>query len=229
VRRTPIWAKRVAAVSGQTLELCPPLGPIRPRNRALARQLCRSLFLVIRAREGREESDKIVDIILGQRERLYVFVEIGVLQAVAFVVMVDHSPKRLLRTIVKIRSGHQHVAYVRRLERSRRHSDGHVSARPLSHHQEGNDSGGIARLDELLGLSRQRDDIVPDDTDADVVKVVIREEGDVPLGFRQRVTFIATRLAVKELPAVLGRFVDGVIPPAMKRSKGESNDSCVRS
>ena len=42
----------------------------------------------------------------------------------------------------------------------------------------------IARLDELLGLARQRDDVVSDDADADVVKVVVREDRDVPLGIR---------------------------------------------
>jgi hypothetical protein len=52
---------------------------------------------------------------------------------------------------------------------------------------------------------------VPDDADADVVKVVIREERDVPLGVRQRMTFIAAGLGVEELSATLGRFIDRVL------------------
>src|SRR5207249_8746000 len=84
---------------------------------ALARQFRFSLFLVVRARERRHESDEIVDITLGQSERLDVFVEIRILQTVAFVVMIDHIPKRLLRTVVKVRPRHQHVAYVRCFKR----------------------------------------------------------------------------------------------------------------
>ena len=38
------------------------------------------------------------------------------MQTVAFVIVVDHVPKGLLRAIVKIRPGHQHVSDVRRLK-----------------------------------------------------------------------------------------------------------------
>src|SRR5260370_19449355 len=91
---------------------CVPLGPICPGECALARQLDCSLFFVIRARERRAESNEIVDITFSQGERLDIFVKIRILQAVAFVVVADHVPKRLLRTIVKVRRGPKHVAYV---------------------------------------------------------------------------------------------------------------------
>src|SRR4051812_43552786 len=88
------------------------LGPSCPGECALTRQFRLSLFLVARTRERRHEGNEIVDITLRQSEWLDVLVEIRILQAVAFVVMIDHIPKRLLRTVVKVRSRHQHVAYV---------------------------------------------------------------------------------------------------------------------
>ena len=44
------------------------------------------------------------------------------------------------------------------------------------------DGRRIARINQLLRLARQRDDIVSDDADADVMKVIVRKERDVPLG-----------------------------------------------
>ena len=72
------------------------------------------------------------------------------------------------------------------------------------------DGRRIACLDELLGLARQCDDVVSDDADANVVKVVVDKVRDVQCGFRQRMAFIATTAGVKELPAALGRFIDRV-------------------
>ena len=46
------------------------------------------------------------------------------------------------------------------------------------------DGRRITRADELLGLAGQRDDVVSNDADPDVVKVVVREVGDVPLVLR---------------------------------------------
>src|SRR5260370_13998524 len=73
------------------------------------------------------------------------------------------------------------------------------------------DGRRIARLDELLGLARQRDDVVSDNTDADVMKIVVSEDRDVPLGIRQRMTFIAAGLSVEECPTGLGGVVNGVL------------------
>jgi hypothetical protein len=56
------------------------------------RQLCNPPFSVLRARKRCQKGDEIVDFQLGQRKRLDVFVEIGVLQPVALVVVVDNVP-----------------------------------------------------------------------------------------------------------------------------------------
>src|SRR5229473_4875678 len=68
----------------------------------------------------------------------------------------------------------------------------------------------IPRVDELHGLARQRDNVVSDNADADVVKVVVREVGDVPLGFHQRMALVAAATSVEDLPATLGRVINCV-------------------
>jgi hypothetical protein len=69
----------------------------------------------------------------------------------------------------------------------------------------------MTRVDELPSLTRQGDDIVSDDADADVVKVIVYKGGDVSLLFRERMAFIAAGLSVEQLPAALCRIVDGII------------------
>ena len=49
------------------------------------------------------------------------------------------------------------------------------------------------------------------DADANVVKVVVQEVGDVSFGIRQCVAFITEGLAVEELPAAPGSIIDGVL------------------
>jgi hypothetical protein len=91
---------------------CVALRPVRARNLALPSQLFGPLFPILRARQRREEGDEIVDLGFSQGEGLDVFVEIRVLQTVALVVVVNDIPQRLLRAAMKIRSGHQDVAYI---------------------------------------------------------------------------------------------------------------------
>src|SRR5258708_39982870 len=56
-----------------------------PRERSLARQLLDPEFLVVRARQRREKGNHVVDIFLGQSQRLDVLVEIGIVQSIALV------------------------------------------------------------------------------------------------------------------------------------------------
>src|SRR5207248_6551886 len=55
------------------------------------------------------------------------------------------------------------------------------------------DGRRVTRRDKPFGFEGQRGNLMPDDADANVVKVIVDEVGDVPLGFRQCVTFIAKR------------------------------------
>jgi hypothetical protein len=55
------------------------------------------------------------------------------------------------------------------------------------------------------------------------------EQRDISPGAHQRVTFVAAGSAIEEIPATLSGCVDGILAPAMKRSKGELNEIGVRS
>ena len=61
-----------------------------------------------------------------------------------------------------------------------------------------------------LGLPRQRGYVMPEDTDANVVKVVIHEEGYVPLIVRQSMAEVATGFGIEQFPTAFGRVADGV-------------------
>src|ERR1700693_348257 len=88
-----------------------------------------------------------------------------------------------------------------------------IKKRPSAEKSDGSaiDSFGMARIDQLLGLTREGDDIVSDDADADVMKLVVGEGGHVPLIFRQGVAFIAASLGVEQIPTVLCRGIDCVL------------------
>jgi len=61
-----------------------------------------------------------------------------------------------------------------------------------------------------LCLPRQRGDMMPEDSDADVMELVIGEDGYISLIFRQSVAQVAPGLGVEQLPTTFGRIVDGV-------------------
>src|SRR5260370_35083011 len=112
LRARPPWLGRLRAKSPRRVAL----RPVRPGELALACQLPDPQILVVRTRQRREERDEIVDISLGEGKWLNILVEIRILQAITLVVLCTDAPKRLLRTVVKVRSCHQHVAQVRSLE-----------------------------------------------------------------------------------------------------------------
>ena len=109
------------------------------------------------------------------------------MQPVALVVVIDDIPKRRLRAVVKVRSGDQDIADVRCLE------GGNVGLfladqKPAEGREVGLNGGAIYGLrltgvDQLLGLTREGDDIVSDDADADVVKLIVGEGSHVSLIF----------------------------------------------
>jgi hypothetical protein len=79
------------------------LRPLRQRDLTLTCQLFGTLVSIVGARERCEEVNEIVDTLFRQGEGLDVLVEIGIMQPVALVVVVDDIPQRLLRAVVKIR------------------------------------------------------------------------------------------------------------------------------
>jgi hypothetical protein len=66
------------------------------------------------------------------------------------------------------------------------------------------------------------------DTYADVVKIVVREIGGVPLFFAESVAFVAAGTRIEKLPAMFGGIVDGVLVADDEMVNGESNENCVR-
>ena len=116
---------------------------------------------------------------------------------------------------MKVRPRQQQVAQVRRLERGGiglfLGNEEASERRQVRLDGRAIDGRLIARIEELFGLDGQRGNIMPDDADADVVKVVIDEVGDVALLLGQRVALIAAGLRVEKLPAASGRVIDGVL------------------
>ena len=72
--------------------------------------------MIIRARQRCYEGDDVIDIPLGQGERLDILIEIGILQPVALVVVIHDVPECQLRAVVKIRTCNQYVSQIWRLE-----------------------------------------------------------------------------------------------------------------
>jgi hypothetical protein len=62
----------------------------------------------------------------------------------------------------------------------------------------------------MLSLLRQGADTMPEDSNPDIVKIVIGEDGDIPMIVRQRMAEIATRLGIEQFPTALGRVADGI-------------------
>src|SRR5579862_2832848 len=120
-------------------------------------------------------------------------------------------PEGLLRPVVKIGSGHEYVAQPWGLERGGigllLRDEEATERRHVGLNRRTIDGGRITRVDELFGPARQRDDVVADDADADVVKVVVHEERGVPLFLRQRVALVVAATGVEEIPAALGGLV----------------------
>src|ERR1700747_3195479 len=61
-----------------------------------------------------------------------------------------------------------------------------------------------------LCLLRQGAYVMPEDADANVVKIVIHKEGCIELIVRQSVAEVATSLTVEQFPTALGQIADGV-------------------
>ena len=89
---------------------------------------------------------------------------------------------------MKVRPCHQYVAYVRCLEGSNiglfLGDQKAAEGREVRCNGGAIDSFRMTRVDELLSLTRERNDIVSEDADADIVKVIVRKGSDVSLLFR---------------------------------------------
>src|SRR5882724_875899 len=187
-------------------------GTVRPGQRTLASELLRSLCPVDVARERGHECDEVFELAFLEPERLDVLIEPGVLRAGSLVVVVEDVPERLVRPVVEVRSGDQDVPQARRLERrdvglllgdEKAAQRAHVGPdrRPVH-------IGRVAGIDQLLRLPRERDHVMADDEDADVVEVVVLEVGQIGRLVGKRVALVAAGPIVEERPPALGGVVD---------------------
>ena len=51
---------------------------------------------------------------------------------------------------------------------------------------------------------------MPEDSDTNVMKIVVDEEGCIPLIFRQGMAELTTGLGIEQFPTAFGRIADGV-------------------
>ena len=105
MRNRPLGASEDGQLGARRLRTEGPcritLRPLCRRELPLSRQLFDPPFSVLGARQRREKSNEVVDILFGQGEWLDFLVEMGVMQTGALVVVVDDIPECLLRAVVK--------------------------------------------------------------------------------------------------------------------------------
>jgi hypothetical protein len=60
-----------------------------------------------------------------------------------------------------------------------------------------------------LGLPRRLEDIMPEDSDPNVVKIIIHEKSLVPLIVRQGMAFVTAGLGIEQFQTAFGGVADG--------------------
>src|SRR4051812_25929083 len=118
---------------------------------------------------------------------------------------------------MKIRRRKQRVSQARRLERSDAHfllSDQKTSDyRRVALNGRYINVADLTRVDLLLRLTCQRNHVVSNDANADVVKLSVVKECGVALFFCERMAFITAGFGVEKLPASLSGLADCVPVP----------------
>jgi hypothetical protein len=70
---------------------------------------------------------------------------------------------------------------------------------------------------------------MPNNSNPNVVKIIIDEEGHIPLIVRQSMAFLAASLGVEQFPAAFGRVADDAGFSSDETVEGESKETSVRS
>ena len=166
-------------------------------------------YLVLRACQRGKKRHHVIDLRLRQRQRLHVLVEPGVSDSITLVVMIHDIPQCLHRPVVEVRPGHEDISQARRLERRDilllpRHEKA-PEHRQIAVIAAVSIAGQMSLRQLALGPLRQRGYVMPEDSDANVVKIVIHEEGCIPLIVRQSMAEIATGLGIEQFPTAFGR------------------------
>src|SRR5260370_8026900 len=137
--------------------------------------------------------------------------------------MVHDIPQGLYRPVVEVRSGHDNISQARRLERrditllSR--NEEAPDDRHFARDRRGVDSRQMSLRQLALSLLCQRGYMMPEDSDTNVVKIVIHKEGWIPLIVRQSMAEAPTAFIIKQFPTAFGRAATGVTLPANEMSE----------
>src|SRR5271163_3236193 len=157
----------------------------------------------------RQETHHVINLGLRQRQRLHVLVEPGVSDSIALVVMIYDIPQCLHRPVVEVRPGHEDISQTRRLERGDitllfRNEEA-PEDRHLARDRRGVDGRQMSLRQLALSLLRQGGYVMPKDSDANVVNIVIHEEGYIRLIVRQCMAEVAAGLGVEQFPTAFDR------------------------
>ena len=116
---------------------------------------------------------------------------------------------------MKIRRRNHHVAQARGLERRDVSlflgDQKATNYRRVTLNGSSIDVDDLPRIDPLLRLTCQRDYVVSNDADADVVEIVIDKKSRIALFLCDRVAFVTTGLRVEKLPALFSGAADCVL------------------
>jgi hypothetical protein len=109
---------------------------------------------------------------------------------------------------------HDNISQARRLERRYITLLPRNEEAPEDRHLAGDrcgvDSRQISLRQLALSLLRQGSDAMPEDSDANVMKIVVDGEGCIPLILGQRMAEVTTGLGIEQFPTAFGRVADGV-------------------
>src|SRR6516164_7723554 len=178
------------------------LWSIRAGQPSLSREFFDTLLLILRTRQTREEGNHVIDLAFAQGKRLHIFIEPRVLYAISLVVMIHNVPQRGLRAVVKVWRCNEHVAQVRRLER--RDVGLFLGDEETAQYRHVALNGStiyvdqLARVDLLLCPARQCDDVMSNNPDANVVKIIVHEVGRISFFFCQGMAFVTPGFGIEE-------------------------------
>src|SRR2546430_3029676 len=82
--------------------------------------------------------------------------------------------------------------------------------RYLARDRRGIDSRQMSLRQLALGLLRQGRYVMPEDSNANVVKIVVHKEGCIPLILRQSMAEMAPGFSIEQFPTAFGRIADSV-------------------
>src|ERR1700756_3871231 len=127
--------------------------------------------------------------------------------------MIHHIPQCLHRPVMEVGRRHDNISQTRRLERRDITLLPRNEEAPEDRHLAGDrcgvDSRQISLRQFALSLLCQGSDMMPEDSDSNVMKIVVDEKCCIPLILRQSMAEVTTGLGIEQCTTVFGRVADG--------------------